>query len=69
MNCIYYLPCFCSDSNDKISFHVWDMYLTLTSIYNSKDTLNFIQSPSKNLLTFSSKYQKKPLCGAFTVRS
>ena len=60
MNCIYFLPCFCSDSNgilNKLSclVHTWFQYLYI----NSKDGLNYIWTPIENLLSLSSKYQVK----------
>ena len=60
MNCIYTLPCFSSDSSDILSefsclICTWFLYLHI----NSKDTVNFIKTPIKNLLTFASGYLVK----------
>ena len=61
MNCIFSLPCFCSDSNyilNKFSclVYAWFQYLHM----NSKDKLNCIWTPLKGLLklplTLASEY-------------
>ena len=59
MNCIYSLPYFCSDFNILNRFSclvcTWFQYLYT----NSKDTINYIQTPIKNLWTFASEYLVK----------
>ena len=60
MNCIYFLPCFCSDSFDILNkfsclVYTWFQYLYI----NSKDRLNYIETPIKNLLSLASEYLAK----------
>ena len=60
MNCIYSLPCFCSDFNDIVSKFLCLVWTWFKYLYiNSKGTVNCIQTPIKNLLTFTSEYLVK----------
>ena len=57
MNCIYFLPCFSSDSNDILNkfscfVYTWFQYLCI----NSKERLNYIQTLIKNLLLLASEF-------------
>ena len=72
MNCIYSLPCFCSDSNDILNKFSCLVYTYFQYLYiNSKDRVNYIYTPiknlSENLLKFCNFYPHLSLKIVFPV--
>ena len=69
MSSIYFLPCFCSDSNDVLNkfsclLCAWLQYLYI----NSKDTVTWIKTLVKNFLSFASGHLVK-LCVFYPLLS
>ena len=69
MSSIYFLPCFCSDSNDLLNKFSCLLFTWLQYLYiNSKDTVTCIKTLVKNLLSFASGHLVK-LCVFYPLLS